>query len=557
MRFIHALLIVIALWAALFIPGLGDTELKGEEGRRILPAREMLRRDNFVLPYSEGRPYHRKPPGINWAIAAAFKVTGVQNEWTARLPSVLALLALALAGLWAGKQVGGQSIGLALAIALLINGGMLEKARLAEIESLYVSLAGIGMLLWAANWASLKSPWVLWLSTVIPFMLANLVKGPVYLLFFYPIVFFALKRTNRLKDIFSPAHFVSLALALAPMVIWGFLVKQQIADLPTVPAIIDDDGNEIVARTPGEVWWQQISGRLAFDRIDAAEWAELPFRVLLILAPWPILGWISNRINRRSDKPLDRLGILRKALGWGSFLSILAFCLLPATRARYLMPALAPVCFWAVLSIMPALERSHPLQHNWKRLMVGFMFVAGAIALILPFCLQFDSKAIAFSCNLVGVILLSLLLVRILKMEPDLKFFLLMVPPFATLSLVLATTVLPTAKLHENVRPTAEAINAAAPNPGSIAAMSPGPQPFLFYLGTRCAEVTRITEFPPDTAYVLIDPDYWKRPEVRDRFEYQGLNDVRIQVKDQRFDNGREYLLIGREPGFVRKRGGE
>ena len=66
-----------------------------------------------------------------------------------------------------------------------------------------------------------------------------------------------------------------------------------------------------------------------------------------------------------------------------------------------------------------------------------------------------------------------------------------------------------------------------------------------------------LRRIPPDTACVLIDPENWKRPKIRDRFEYQGLNDVRIQVKDQRFDNGGEYLLIGREPGFVRKRRGE
>ena len=35
-------LLTILLWAALYLPGLGSFELKGEEGRRILPARVIV-----------------------------------------------------------------------------------------------------------------------------------------------------------------------------------------------------------------------------------------------------------------------------------------------------------------------------------------------------------------------------------------------------------------------------------------------------------------------------------------------------------------------------------
>ena len=38
----HALSIVVLCWAAIYLPGLGSLEIKGEEGRRILPAVTML-----------------------------------------------------------------------------------------------------------------------------------------------------------------------------------------------------------------------------------------------------------------------------------------------------------------------------------------------------------------------------------------------------------------------------------------------------------------------------------------------------------------------------------
>ena len=35
--------IVLAVWAAIYLPALGSFEIKGEEGRRILPAVAMLK----------------------------------------------------------------------------------------------------------------------------------------------------------------------------------------------------------------------------------------------------------------------------------------------------------------------------------------------------------------------------------------------------------------------------------------------------------------------------------------------------------------------------------
>ena len=57
----------------------------------------MLETGNYLVPQVGSEPYFRKPPLMNWLVAASFKVSGVRNEWTARLPSVLCVLAVALA----------------------------------------------------------------------------------------------------------------------------------------------------------------------------------------------------------------------------------------------------------------------------------------------------------------------------------------------------------------------------------------------------------------------------------------------------------------------------
>src|SRR5436309_12998495 len=90
-------LIIVLLWTAIYLPALRSLEIKSEEGRRILPAVSMLETGNYIVPQVGSEPYFRKPPLVNWLVAGSFKLFGARNEWTARLPSVLCVLAVALA----------------------------------------------------------------------------------------------------------------------------------------------------------------------------------------------------------------------------------------------------------------------------------------------------------------------------------------------------------------------------------------------------------------------------------------------------------------------------
>src|SRR3954466_12147045 len=101
--------LVIACWVAIYLPGLGSLEIKGEEGRRILPAVTMLETGNYLVPQVGSEPYFRKPPLVNWLVAASFELTGVRNEWTARLPSVLSVLFVALAFITVGRATLGPN----------------------------------------------------------------------------------------------------------------------------------------------------------------------------------------------------------------------------------------------------------------------------------------------------------------------------------------------------------------------------------------------------------------------------------------------------------------
>src|ERR1041385_1231057 len=127
-------LIVVLVWAAIYLPALGSHEIKGEEGRRILPAVRMIETGDYLVPRVGSEPYLRKPPLINWLVAASFKIFGQRNEWTARFPSVLCMLAVALVFVNVGRcaSLGGND-SLVAALIWLTNAGLIEKGRLIEI----------------------------------------------------------------------------------------------------------------------------------------------------------------------------------------------------------------------------------------------------------------------------------------------------------------------------------------------------------------------------------------------------------------------------------------
>ena len=87
--YLFILLILLALYG-----GLGIMDLRGEEPRRALVAWEMIHQDNYLQPTIQGLPYYNKPPVFNWVVTVFFQLLGPHN-WVLRLPSLLALLAMA------------------------------------------------------------------------------------------------------------------------------------------------------------------------------------------------------------------------------------------------------------------------------------------------------------------------------------------------------------------------------------------------------------------------------------------------------------------------------
>jgi 4-amino-4-deoxy-L-arabinose transferase-like glycosyltransferase len=361
--------LVIACWAAIYLPGLGSLEIKGEEGRRILPAVTMLDSGNYLVPQVGSEPYFRKPPLINWLVAAAFKFTGLRNEWTARLPSVVSVLLVALAFLTIARPSLGAVGSFMAALIWLANVGMIEKGRLIEIEALYVSLFGLAFISWLSWWQQRRSSWLTWTVPWIFLGLGILAKGPVHLLFFYAVVAGVLYHEKKLRELFGVQHFVGLLIMTAIFAAWAIPYWQAMANAPV-----------------GQTWAVQLTGRFTGDDFKFRSWLlNLP-RALAYFLPWTLL----LPLVLKTKWPAASERNLARALSWGAGLPFLLVNLLPGALPRYSMPALIPAC-WLMAMTMSAPEvqwRGKLLDAiKRRRFVLGTAIVAGVLLCVYAIAL--------------------------------------------------------------------------------------------------------------------------------------------------------------------------
>jgi len=317
----HALAIVLLVWAVVYLPALGSLAIKGEEGRRILPAIEMLKTGDYIVPQVGSNPYFRKPPLVNWLVAISFKFFGVRNEWTARLPSALAVLAVAIAFVTVARASLGVKGSMTAALIWLTNIGTIEKGRLIEIEGLYVSLCGLAIILWLSFWIQKKSAWLIWIPASIFLGLGMLTKGPTLLVFFYAIVLAVLWQNKNWRLLFHPAHFVALAIMFGIFAAWAIPFVRTM----TILAAMHN-------------WSIQFTDRLQGTEFKFVNWILNIPRALIYFLPWLIL----LPFLRLSKFLQHKQRQIAYALVWGTALPFLVVNLVPGGVARYSMPYLVP-----------------------------------------------------------------------------------------------------------------------------------------------------------------------------------------------------------------------
>ncbi len=318
----EAFLAVFLTWVALYLPGLGATELHGEEGRRILPAVTMLKTGDWLVPHVGGEAYCGKPPFINWLVAGSFLLTGRQDEFSARLPSALFVLAFVALLVWFPGDWPRVEARLIAAVIFLTSYGVLKKGHQIEIEAVYVSLTAMALLTWLGLWVRSTSRWALWLVPSVFLTCGMLTKGPPIFLFYYAPVVGVLAYSRRLRALLSFPHLLSLVPCLGLPAAWAYLAAHHAAGQSTA---VEQLSETIV--------------RLMPTGIDWSEWATEVLRAFVNPLPWLAFLPLLWRRDFIGHLPPSHLPLLRGAR-LGLVVSFLAIALVPGNSGRYSMPVL-------------------------------------------------------------------------------------------------------------------------------------------------------------------------------------------------------------------------
>ncbi|MDF1826601.1 MAG: glycosyltransferase family 39 protein [Verrucomicrobiales bacterium] len=336
MKSLHAISLILVIWAAIYLTHLGERELRGEEARRIIPAQEMIQTDQWVVPTLAGETYGNKPPLINWVIAASFLITGSESEFAARLPSVLSLLILSLTTFFVLRKELGVKKSVSVSLILLTAGSMIEKCRMAEIEAIFITLFGFACLSWIALWTAKKSPWLIWTIPYLFIGIACLAKGPVHLIFWILFLIPVLKSAGGLRQVFHPAHLLGLIIMASIALPWVF------ANLNAVEKPDESLDN----------WINELAKRTEVSKAALQGWATHPLEILINFLPWTVPLVFSLWCLRKEDpppRPLSRWDAVYHGAFWSIVLTAIALLCIPGGLPRYILPLYVPASIAVVV----------------------------------------------------------------------------------------------------------------------------------------------------------------------------------------------------------------
>lgn len=309
-------LLVFGVVGAAYALRLDNSPLNGTEALRAVPALEMLRTGDWIVPRLWGAPYLAKPPMFPWLLALASWISGSAAEWVFRLPSALAMGATGAAVCVANNRWFGRPAGLIGGLSTLLMAGLWSQALKADIDAahtLAVTVAALGLLC-----APMRAATVVWTGLAIG--AAMLLKGPACL----PVVIGAIigraigARSWRTLGDWRPC--ASLLIGAALFGAWAFAAYRSLA---AGPDSFDWRGaQEVASRITA-------SGAAAIGKSLLA-----PLLVLLAAAPLPLLVHLAAQRVTTGALPPGSARLLHSALATIG-VALALFVLARTTNARY------------------------------------------------------------------------------------------------------------------------------------------------------------------------------------------------------------------------------
>jgi 4-amino-4-deoxy-L-arabinose transferase-like glycosyltransferase len=222
----HALLaFLLALAAVLHIGTAAWGDLyDGVEGQVAGAAREMVGSGQWLVPANNGVPLVKATPLAYWAVAASYKIFGL-NATAARLPIALAMIGSVALTFLIGERLAGYWRGFAAGLIYLCSAGAFLLGRLVAPENIFCFFvtAAIYCALCGYQRQKFRRIWFagFWLSAALATLTtgleALLVLGAILL----PLSFLFREARLRFKALLHWTNLLLFVAIVAPWMIWA------------------------------------------------------------------------------------------------------------------------------------------------------------------------------------------------------------------------------------------------------------------------------------------------------------------------------------------------
>lgn len=332
-------------WVALLsvlvlIPFLGESLFysKGEP-REAIVALSMLESGNWVLPVNYGTDIAYKPPFFYWSIATVSYLLGGVTEFSSRLPSALAFVAMQLLFFLFVAKHKGERTALLTSLLLLTSFEVHRAAVACRVDMVQVACI-VSALCLLFRWDEKGCRGVPW-GAVVLMACATLTKGPVG--FLLPCACTGAYQLLRGRSFWKA--FFSLAgiglLSFMPYLAWGYAAYCQ-GGQPFLDLVLEEN----TGRFMGKMSYESHENPMWYNFLTLI-WGWVPWTLVLLISLFG-LRWKELRLLPEGNTLAARL-----KRGWEAFRNqqpmqlftwvvilviFIFYCIPKSKRSVYLLP---------------------------------------------------------------------------------------------------------------------------------------------------------------------------------------------------------------------------
>lgn len=349
-----AFTIVCVIAVMLTVPFLGLTDFysKGEP-REAVVAYTMVEHGNWILPINNGGDIPYKPPFFHWCIALFSLLQGHVSEFTSRLPSALALVAMSVAGFvfFAKRKNANMAL---LATLLSLTAFEVHRAGINCRVDMVNTAFMVGALFLMFRWWERGKHTMPWLA-ILCMSGATLTKGPVGMLL--PCAVMGVFMLTQRESLWSTVWRLGLTalLSLVLPLCWYYAAYMQ--------------GGDEFLRLVKEENIDRLLGKMAYESHENPFWYNfltlitgwLPYTLLFVFSLF-VLPW--KRFSKSGFMQSVRRAEPMQVFVWLAFGLILFFyCIPKSKRSVYLLPCypfmawlMAQYVVWLVANRLSAVK---------------------------------------------------------------------------------------------------------------------------------------------------------------------------------------------------------